>query len=331
MVPGIAGPRRVELLVAVRNRIRRLGLSSRTEEPYVGWIVRFVLHHRRRHPANLGKLEVEAFLSHLATVGRVAASTQNQALAALLFLYREVLDIRLPWMDDITRAKRPQRVPAVLTREEVAMVLDGMSGIDRLVASLLYGSGLRLLEGLRLRVRDLDLARCELVVRQGKGSKDRRTMIPHSLVPGIREQREAALAVHAEDLAIGRGRVGWPGAREGGRGSVPSDPGWAYLFPARRITRDPRNGGVGRHHWSETSVQRAVKRSVARSGILKPATCHTFRHSFATHLLESGCDIRTVQELLGHSDVSTTQIYTHVLTRDVGRVVSPLDAGRPLR
>lgn len=274
----------------------------------------------------MGKFEVEAFLSHLAITGRVSASTQNQALAALLFLYREVLNIRLPWMDNIKRAKRSNRLPAVLTREEVAAVLDGMSGVDRLVASLLYGSGLRLLEGLRLRIRDLDLVRCELVVREGKGNKDRRTMIPQALVPSIREQRDLALALHAEDLTIGQGRVWLPGALERKNRGAPTDPGWQFLFPARRITQDPRSGRIGRHHWSATSVQRAVKQSVARAGILKPATCHTFRHSFATHLLESGYDIRTVQELLGHSDVATTQIYTHVLSRSVDRVASPLDS-----
>jgi integron integrase len=326
LVPGAAGPRRVELVLATRNRMRRLGLSLRTEEAYLGWIVRFLVHHQRRHPANMGKIEVEAFLSHLATHGRVAAATQNQALAALLFLYREVLNIHLPWMDNIKRAKRPDRLPAVLTREEVTTVLAGMSGLDRLVASLLYGSGLRLLEGLRVRIRDLDLVRCELVVREGKGNKDRRTMIPHALVAGIREQREVALALHAEDLRIGQGRVWLPNALDRKYRNASTDPGWQYLFPANRITRDPRSGRTGRHHWSETSVQRAVKQSVARSGILKPATCHTFRHSFATHLLESGYDIRTVQELLGHSDVATTQIYTHVLNRGAGCVASPLDA-----
>lgn len=326
LVPGGERPRRIELLTATRNRIRRLGLALRTEEAYLGWIVRYLERNGRRHPANMGRFEVESFLSHLATEGRVAASTQNQALAALLFLYREVLNIRLPWMENITRAKRPGKLPAVLTRDEVAAVLKGMSGTDRLVASLLYGSGLRLLEGLRIRIRDLDLVRCELIVRGGKGDKDRRTMIPHALIPDIREQREFALALHAEDLAMGQGRVWLPHALDRKYPRAPSDPGWQYLFPARRISRDPRSGKTGRHHWSETSVQRAVKQSVARAGILKPATCHTLRHSFATHLIEAGYDIRTVQELLGHADVATTQIYTHVLNRGAGGVASPLDA-----
>jgi integron integrase len=326
LTPGSGSPRRVELLLAVRNRIRRLGMSLRTEEAYVGWILRFVVHNQRRHPTNMGEREVEAYLSHLAISGRVAAATQNQALAALLFLYREVLNIRLPWMENIKRAKRPDRLPTVLTRDEVTSVLGGMTGFDRLVASLLYGSGLRLLEGLRVRIRDLDLVRCELIVREGKGNKDRRTMIPHALVPNIREQREAALSQHAEDLSLGHGRVWLPNALDRKYRNAPTDPGWQYLFPANRITRDPRSGQIGRHHWSETSVQRAVKKAVARSGILKPATCHTFRHSFATHLLEAGYDIRTVQELLGHSDVATTQIYTHVLNRGAGCVASPLDS-----
>jgi integron integrase len=278
----------------------------------------------------MGRFEVEAFLSHLATEGQVAASTQNQALSALLFLYREVLNTRLPWMENIKRARRPDRLPTVLTRDEVAAVLSAMSGIDKLVASLLYGSGLRLLEGLRIRIRDLDLLRCELIVREGKGDKERRTMIPHALVPSIREQRESALTMHVEDLAIGEGRVWLPHALSRKYRNAPTDPGWQYLFPANRITRDPRSQHTGRHHWSETSVQRAVKQAVASVGILKPATCHTLRHSFATHLLESGYDIRTVQELLGHSDVSTTQIYTHVLNRGAGGVASPLDSA-PVR
>ena len=322
-VLGTDPPVRRELMIATRVRVRRLGLSLRTEEAYIGWIGRFIAHHGRRHPDTMGQFEVEAFLSHLASRDNVAASTQNQALSALLFLYREV---RLPWMDNIKRARRPDKLPTVLTREEVSSVLGGIEGVDKLVASLLYGSGLRLLEGLRIRMRDLDLVRCELIVREGKGDKERRTMIPNALIPAIQEQRNRALELHREDLAIGQGRVWLPYALDRKFRGAAKDPSWQYLFPAHRITRDPRTQRVGRHHWSETSVQRAVKQAVARAGILKPATCHTLRHSFATHLLESGYDIRTVQELLGHSDVSTTQIYTHVLNRGAGCVASPLDS-----
>jgi len=322
------GPGATTLLRAARERIRRLGLAKRTEQAYLGWMVRFLRAFRGTHPRSMGRREVENFLTRLATVGKVAASTQNQALAALLFLYREVLGQHLPWMDDIKRAKRPARLPAVLSRDEVAALLARMSGTDAVVASLLYGSGLRLMEALRLRVRDVDLVRCELMVRGGKGGKDRRTMLPRSLVARLAAQREHSLSVHAQDITDGYGRVWLPDALERKYRSAAAEPGWQYLFPARTRTLDPRSGRVMRHHWSETSVQRAVKQAVSRAGILKPATCHTLRHSFATHLLENGYDIRTVQELLGHSDVSTTQIYTHVLNRGAHAVNSPLDAPR---
>ena len=323
-----AGIRQVALMTAVQGRLRRLGLSKRTEAAYTGWIVRFLRAFPGRRPESMGRVEVEAFLTGLAVRGRVSASTQNQALAALLFLFREVLDQQLPWMEHIKRAKRPVRLPEVLSRDEVTAVLSRIEGVDWLVASLLYGSGLRLMEGLRIRNRDLDLIRCELVVRGGKGGKERRTMIPHALADALAAQREASLQRHAEDLAAGYGQVWLPDALDRKFRGASREPGWQYLFPARSRSLDPRGGKVVRHHWSASSVQRAVKRAVAQSGLLRPATCHTLRHSFATHLLESGYDIRTVQELLGHADVSTTQIYTHVLIQGVGAVTSPLDGLR---
>jgi integron integrase len=318
-------PTEAGLLNAVRNRMRRLGLAIRTEQAYVAWIARFVRENDRRHPRDLGELHVESFLTRLAVEGNVAASTQNQALAALLFLYREVLGQRLPWMDEIKRAKRPARLPSVLSRAEVMALLGQMGGCELLVANLLYGSGLRLMEALRLRIRDMDLLRCELVIRGGKGDKDRRTMLPLSLVEPLRVQRERVLALHARDLAEGFGRVWLPDALDRKFRGASVEPGWQYLFPARTRSVDPRSGRMHRHHFNESAVQRAVKRAVARAGIVRPATCHTLRHSFATHLLESGYDIRTVQELLGHNDVSTTQIYTHVLNKGAHAVRSPLD------
>ena len=320
-----SGWRQVGLLGAVQGRLRRLGLSGRTEAAYTGWIVRFLRAFPGRRPERMGRAEVESFLTLLAVQGQVSASTQNQALAALLFLYREVLGRHLPWMDNIRRAKRPVRLPVVLSCDEVSAVLSRLSGIDGLVASLLYGSGLRLMEGLQLRNRDLDLARGELTVRGGKGGKDRRTMLPHSLIDALAAQRETSLRLHAEDLAAGFGHAWLPDTDGRPFRSATRDPGWQYLFPARQRSLVPGSSRVHRHHWSASSVQRAVKRAVAQCGLLKPATCHTFRHSFATHLLEAGHDIRTVQELLGHSDVNTTQIYTHVLTQGAGGVISPLD------
>lgn len=317
-----AAPR---LLEQVRGKVRRLGLARRTEEAYVGWIRRFILANERRHPAVMGALEVEAFLTRLATHGQVAAATQNQALSALLFLYREVLGIELPWMDEIRRAKRPQRLPVVLTRAEVDALLGELQGLSWLMASLLYGSGLRLMECVRLRVKDIDFARHELTVRQGKGGKDRRTMLPARLAAPLRAHLEEVQRVHARDLAAGFGEVWLPGALERKYKGAAREPGWQYAFPAERRSVDPRSGVVRRHHVDESVLQRAVKGAVRNAGIRKPATCHTLRHSFATHLLESGYDIRTIQELLGHKDVATTQIYTHVLNRGGAGVLSPLD------
>lgn len=315
------------LMDQVRDRIRRLGLALRTEEAYCGWIVRFIRSNGMRHPREMGAPEVEAFLTLLASKHQVAASTQNQALSALLFLYREVLGIELPWMEDIRRAKRPERVPVVLSRDEVRRVLAQLEGAHWLVCGLLYGSGLRLLEALRLRVLDLDLSRLELTVRQGKGGKDRRTMLAQPMLDPLQLQLASVRQLHERERALGQGHVLLPNAfaRKSPRASA--EWRWQFVFPAGQRSQDPRSGHVGRHHLHESGVQKAVRAAVIRAGVDKHASCHTFRHSFATHLLEDGYDIRTVQELLGHSDVSTTQIYTHVLNRGGLAVRSPLDRG----
>ncbi len=325
---GVSSGRPPRLLDQLRGRIRRLGLSPRTEEAYVGWVRRFVLANGKRHPRDMGAREVEGFLTALAVHGRVAASTQNQALSALLFLYREVLGIELPWLDDIRRAKRPQRLPVVLSREEVAALLGALDGTAWLMAGLLYGSGLRLLECLRLRVKDVDFVRREITVRHGKGGKDRRTVLPALVVEALQGQMAEARRVHERDLAAGFGVGGLPNALARKYPNAAREWAWQYVFPARGRSVDPRSGEVARHHVDESVLQRAVRQAVRSAGIDKPATCHTLRHSFATHLLESGADIRTIQELLGHKDVATTQIYTHVLNRGGSGVVSPLDRGR---
>ena len=318
-------PARPRLLDELRMRVRRLGLSLRTEEGYAGWVRRFILANGKRHPREMGAVEVEAFLSGLAVHGQVAASTQNQALCALLFLYREVLGQELAWMADIRRAKKPKRVPTVLTRDEVAAVLAQMSGVPWLMAALLYGAGLRLMECVRLRVQDVDFVRREVTVRAGKGGKDRRTMLPAMAADALQAQLAEARRMHERDLAAGFGAVWLPHALERKYPNAAREWAWQYVFPASARSVDPRSGVERRHHLHETVLQRAVKNAVRRTGIGKPATCHTLRHSFATHLLEAGQDIRTVQELLGHADVSTTQIYTHVLNRGGHAVVSPLD------
>ena len=321
------GQRPPRLLDQMRGRMRRLGLSLRTEEVYVGWVRRFILANAKRHPRNMGAREVERFLTRLATQGHVSASTQNQALSALLFLYREVLQQELPWMDNVRRAKRPKRLPVVLSRDEVARLLGEMDGTTWLMASLLYGAGLRLMECVRLRVKDVDFVRREITVRQGKGGKDRRTMLPAMAVEALRGQMMEARRVHERDLDAGFGAVWLPDALARKYPAAPREWGWQYVFPASARSVDPRSGATHRHHLDETVLQRAVKRAARAAGIAKPATCHTLRHSFATHLIEDGYDIRTVQELLGHKDVSTTQIYTHVLNRGGHAVLSPLDRG----
>lgn len=313
------------LLDQVRERLRFRHYSIRTEKVYIHWIRRFILFHGKRHPSEMGAQEVEGFLSWLAADRGVAASTQNQALSALLFLYREVLAIELPWLDGIKPAKRPERLPVVLKREEIAAILSHLEGRNALMASLLYGSGLRLMECVRLRIKDVDLERRQLLVRDGKGGKDRMTMLPESVVPVLSDQLARVREVHRQDVAAGFGAVWLPHALARKYPRAPWEPGWQYVFPATRRSTDPRSGRIGRHHIDEQTLQRAVKRAVRAAGIEKPASCHTFRHSFATHLLEAGYDIRTIQELLGHRDVRTTMIYTHVADCGGRGVRSPLD------
>jgi len=315
------------LLDRVRGRIRLKHYSIRTETAYIGWIKRYIYFHGKRHPAEMGKEEVEAFLTSLAVQRNVSAATQNQALSALLFLYREVLEIELPWLDDVTRAKKPARLPTVLTRDEVAAMLAQMDeGEVKLIVRLLYGSGLRLLEGLRLRVKDVDLNRRELLVRDGKGGKDRVTMLAGQLVGPLRIHLAQRKALHDTDLAEGRGEVWLPDALALKYPAAPRTFAWQYVFPAAGYSTDPRSGAMRRHHVDEKRIQRAVRAAAANAGIYKLVSPHALRHSFATHLLESGYDIRTIQELLGHSDVSTTMIYTHVLNKGGRGVHSPLDA-----
>jgi len=314
------------LLDRVRDRLRLKHYSLRTETSYIGWIKRYIHFHGKRHPAEMGRVEAEAFLTSLAVDRNVAAATQNQALSALLFLYREVLGVELPWLDDVTRAKKPARLPTVMTRAETTALLGAIENTElQLVTRLLYGSGLRLLEGLRLRVKDVDLSRNELIVRDGKGGKDRVTMIAAQLAPLLRTQIARVRALHEADVAQGKGEVWLPHALAVKYPAAARALGWQYIFPAAGFSTDPRSGAVRRHHLDEKRVQRAVKLAATRAGLLKPVSPHTLRHSFATHLLESGYDIRTVQELLGHSDVSTTMIYTHVLNRGGRGVVSPMD------
>jgi integron integrase len=288
---------------------------------------RYVLANGKRHPRGLGQAELEGFLTALAVDGCVAASTQNQALSALLFLYRQVLGMdRVPWLEGVVRAKHPARIPVVLSRGEVRRLLAHIDGTCWLMAALLYGTGMRLMECVRLRVKDVDFDRGEIVVREGKGAKDRRVPLPKRLRDPLHERIERTRVVHAQDLAAGLGRVWLPDALVRKHANAATELGWQYVFPAARVSVDPRDGTKRRHHVDEAVLQRAVKSARGRAGIAKPASCHTLRHSFATHLLESGHDIRTVQELLGHKDVATTQIYTHVLGRGAGGVLSPLDA-----
>lgn len=312
------------LLDRVRAAIRTRHYSRRTEEAYVGWIRRFILFHGKRHPAAMGADQVNAFLSHLAVRERVSPSTQAQALCALLFLYRHVLADPLPWLDEIVRARRTERLPAVLTRGEVRRLLGALEGTPRLVAGVLYGGGLRLLEALRLRVKDLDFAANLIIVRQGKGDKDRRTILPDALKSELRAHVEWARRLHQRDLARGLGVL--PHALQRKMPNAEHELAWQWVFPATRLWRDPATGARGRHHLDESVIQRAVREAVCKTGLDKRASSHTLRHSFATHLLEDGYDIRTVQELLGHADVRTTMIYTHVL-QQMGRrsTRSPLD------
>lgn len=326
---GISGPALIapapRLFDEVRRHIRVKHYSLRTEKIYIGWIRRFILANAKRHPREMGATEVEAFLSLLAVQGKVAASTQNQALSALLFLYRVVLEIPLPWMENVVRAKRPKRVPTVLSQDEVRCLLAHMEGRPQLLASLLYGTGMRLMECLRLRVKDVDFARNEITIRGGKGAKDRHTVLPKSLIEPLQREIERARILHAADLAAGFGAAALPYALARKYPSAARDFGWQYVFPSVQRSLDPTDGIERRHHFDDAILARGLKTARHRAGIIKPLSAHTLRHSFATHLLEMGYDIRTVQELLGHRDVATTQIYTHVLNRSASGVLSPLD------
>jgi integron integrase len=314
-----------QLLDQMRDRIRTLHYSIRTEDAYVLWAKQFILFHRKRHPLEMGEAEVGEFLTYLAVERNVAASTQNQALSAILFLYKVVLDRRLERVEDVLRAKKPQRLPVVFTREEVRAVLARMQADKAVMASLLYGSGLRLMECLRLRVKDVDFGQNHIVVRDGKRQKDRVTVLPGSLVDALRRQVERVVEIHRQDLRDGFGRVYLPFALAKKYPNADREPGWQYLFPASSRAMDPRGGVERRHHQHEAVLQGAVRSAVRMAGVSKPGSCRTFRHSFATHLLENGSDIRTVQELLGHADVRTTMIYTHVLQRGPLGVRSPAD------
>jgi integron integrase len=317
--------REKKLLDRVRDAIRTKHYSIRTEEAYVNWIKRFILFHDKRHPQEMEATEIEEFLTHLAVDKKVAASTQNQALSAILFLYQEVLHKDLERPLDAVRVKQPKRLPTVLTKEEVQRVLAAMSGNYQLIARLLYGSGLRLVECLRLRVKDVDFGQHQIIVRDGEGGKDRVTVLPDSLVEPLQKHLRRVEMLHQNDLDDGYGAVYLPDALEQKYPNANCEWIWQYVFPSKRPSKDPRSGVTRRHHLHESAVQRAVRKAAKLAGINKPVSPHTFRHSFATHLLESGYDIRTVQELLGHKDVKTTMIYTRVLNRGGLAVRSPLD------
>ena len=318
-------PPKPRLLDRVRHAIRARHYSRRTEEAYVKWIRRFILFHDKRHPTEMGEEEVTRFLSSLASEGHMSASTQNQALSAILFLYRDVIKKQLNWMDDIIRARRPKRIPVVMTREEAESMLARLYGVHWLMASLMFGAGLRLLECARLRVKDIDFERNEIRVRDGKGRKDRVTMLPARAKPPLLAQLDRIRAQHERDLQRGWGSVALPGALSRKYPNAPREWAWQWVFPATRHYYDQTTGEHRRHHLHESVMQRAVKAAVRLAGIPKPASCHTLRHTFATLLLEDGYDIRTIQELLGHKDVSTTMFYTHVLNRGGRGVRGPMD------
>lgn len=323
---GWSEPKRIGDLLADVQRVARMKhLSLSTEKSYIYYIRSFIHFHGRKRPQGMGAPEICAFLSHLAIQKNVAASTQNVAFNALLFLYRDVLQIELPPLDGVARAKRPARLPVVWTKTEVQQILGAMSGTNHLIASLLYGSGLRLMESLRLRVKDLDFEYSQITVRDGKGQKDRRVPLPQTLISALREQLGVARELHQRDLSEGFGEVFLPHALARKYRSAPREWKWQWVFPARNRVLDPQSGAMRRHHLLEDTVQRAVKAAIRDAEIEKSGSCHTLRHSFATHLLQQGYDIRTVQELLGHSDVRTTMIYTHVLNRGGLAVQSPLD------
>lgn len=317
--------KQTRLLDQVRSKIRIKHYSIRTEETYIGWIKRFIFFHNKRHPLTMKEPEIESFLSHLSVERHVSASTQNQALSAIVFLYREVLEIQLSDKMKFSYAKKPKKLPVVLTREEISRLLPLIPIQWSLMGHLLYGTGMRLMEAVRLRVKDVDCAQHEIIIRSGKGNKDRITMLPDRLLNELKKQLEKAKGLHEKDLAEGFGAVYLPDALEKKYPNAAKSWGWQYVFPSGKRSIDPRSGIERRHHVYEKGMQRAMKQAVRDANITKPATPHTLRHSFATHLLDSGYDIRTVQELLGHKDVATTMIYTHVLNRGGKGVKSPLD------
>ena len=313
------------LLDRVREEIRLRHYSIRTEKSYINWITRFILFHDKQHPENMGAEQISSFLSYLAVRQNVAASTQNQALNSLIFLYQQVLNIELPEIEGMVRAKKPKKLPLVLSRDEVSRVIAALPDSYWLMGALLYGSGLRLMECLRLRIQDIDFDYNQILVRSGKGNKDRRSMLPQKTVEPLKRQVKYVLQLHQRDLKNGFGDVYLPTALAKKYPQAGREAGWQYLFPADKISKDPRSGRERRHHLHESVLQGQVKKAVRTAGLNKPASCHTLRHSFATHLLEDGYDIRTVQELLGHTDIRTTMIYTHVLSRGGQGVRSPLD------
>lgn len=318
-------PSSPKLLDQVRDVIRLKHYSIRTEQAYIGWIRRFILFHGKRHPKDMGAEEVTRYLTHLAVQDKVAASTQNQALNALLFLYREVLKVDLPWLDGLQRAKKPARLPVVLTRDEVRRLLAQLDGTTWLIVALIYGAGLRVMEALRLRVKDIDFQYRQLIIRDAKGQKDRVTTLPESLIDPLRRQLDRVKHLHQRDLREGFGKVYLPFALDRKYPSADREWGWQYAFPSAHRSIDPRSRTERRHHVTDSAIQKAVRAAVRGAEIVKPASVHTLRHSFATHLLEDGYDIRTVQELLGHQDLNTTMIYTHVLQKGGRAARSPLD------
>jgi len=323
--PVAAAPPRRKLLDQLCDALRSRHYSRRTEQTYCLWVRRFIYFHRLRHPAEMAEREINAFLTHLAIEDKVRASTQNQALSALLFLYRHVLGREIGDLGEVIRARKPKRLPVVMTREEAKAVLGHLRGDKWLMASLTYGLGLRLMECLSLRVQDIDFARNEIMVRDGKGAQDRRTMLPESVKKPLQRHLQKVKSIHDEDVAAGWGRVQLPSALDRKYPNAPADWRWQWVFPQENRWKNMRTGEEGRHHTHETILQRAVKEAVRAAGLVKHIGCHTFRHSFATHLLEAGYDIRTIQELLGHKDVNTTMIYTLVLNKGGRGVRSPVD------
>ena len=319
------GDAKPKLLDQLREALRARHYSRRTEQTYCLWVKRFIFFHNVRHPAEMAEPEINTFLTHLAVKEKVSASTQNQALSALLFLYRHVLGREIGDLGEVIRARKPKRLPVVMTREEVKEVLANMTGDKWLMASLMYGAGLRLMECLRLRVQDIDFARNEILVRDGKGAKDRLTMLPELLKGPIKDHIKKVKTIHERDLADGWGRVQMPSAMDRKYPNAPRDWRWQWVFPQENRWKNTKTGEEGRHHIDKSLVQKSVRDATTKAGLTKRATCHTFRHSFATHLLEGGYDIRTVQELLGHNDVKTTMIYTHVLNRGPAGVRNPVD------